>query len=447
MVRSPSTLRLIFGCLCIVFACVVGLWDYTAHQIKEWHTPCEDDSALVSEGSPSGPEAPSGPTDETLEIKRGDTLNTVLTRAFIPKDQIQAVIDAMSKAFNPRDLRTDHEIFITYNCPETDEQRRDLVSVLIKLSLDQEIIVERDDAGLFKAHNVKKLLEREIRLAEGEIKESLYVDAGRQGAHPRILHQMIQAFSYDVDFQRSFQEGDQYSLVFDYHKDPQSLQEKPGDLLYASLTLHGRKIAIYRFTPNGSSAQYFNDKGESVRKGLLRTPIDGARISSNYGHRKHPVLGYTKMHKGVDFAAPIGTPIMAAGDGKVLKMGRYGSYGNYIKIKHNAQYSTAYAHLCRFAKGLKVGSPVRQGQIIGYVGATGRVTGAHLHYELLAYDKHINPKHIKMLPAGKLSGQDLINFQAVKRQIDNQIIALAKVAPKQDENGSNSTLAAAITKR
>jgi murein DD-endopeptidase MepM/ murein hydrolase activator NlpD len=212
-------------------------------------------------------------------------------------------------------------------------------------------------------------------------------------------------------------------------------------LIYASLTLQGKKIHIYRHTPKGGVPQYFNENGEAVKKGLLRTPVDGARISGVFGKRRHPVLGFTKMHKGIDFAAPRGTPVMAAGSGKIVRIGRFSSYGNYIRVKHNSKYSTAYAHLCRCAKGLKVGSSVRQGQVIGYVGCTGRATGNHLHYELLADGKQIDPKHIKMMPAAKLKGTELQRFMANKELVEKRLQNLRDPLVETPEAADPNTLA------
>lgn len=423
-IMQRSTLRLLGGAFLIVTACTIALWDYTTQQIAQWQLtaqleedckPCEIDSS--QETVPETPEF----IDETLDVKRGDNFTSVLYRADISKDQTVSLITALKRIFSPRDLRTDHKLFITYRPPSEKSATKDLTRLVIKLSLEKDVVVEQDEAGLYQARLETKELIHEYRHAEGTVESSLYVDAIKQGAHPKIIHNMIQAFSYDVDFQRSFQAGDDYCLLFDYHKNAESLEEEPGNLIYACLTLQGKKIHIYRHAPKGGVAQYFNENGEAVKKGLLRTPVDGARISGVFGKRRHPILGFTKMHKGVDFAAPRGTPVMAAGSGKIERIGRFSSYGNYIRVKHNSKYSTAYAHLCRYAKGLKVGSSVRQGQVIGYVGCTGRATGNHLHYELLANGKQINPKHIKMMPAAKLKGTELQRFMANKVLVEKRL--------------------------
>ena len=236
---------------------------------------------------------------------------------------------------------------------------------------------------------------------------------------------LIRAYSYEVDFQRDIRKGDRFEVMFERLYDSDRGLVYTGNLLYAALTLGRTTLEIYRHQPAGGEADYFNGRGESVRKDLLRTPIDGARISSRYGERKHPILGYTKMHRGVDFAAPKGTPIYAAGDGVIVALGRNGAYGKYVRIRHNSQYTTAYGHLSRYAKGMESGRRVKQGQVIGYVGSTGRSTGPHLHYEVSYQGSRINPMSLK-LPAGyKLEGEELTAFQEARAQIERRLLALS----------------------
>jgi murein DD-endopeptidase MepM/ murein hydrolase activator NlpD len=233
-----------------------------------------------------------------------------------------------------------------------------------------------------------------------------------------MLHDMFNAFSYDVDFQRDIQPGTEFSLFYDTFKDEESGLERPGELLYARLVLDGKSHNLYRFQPPGGVPGYYTSQGEAVKKALLRTPIDGARINSGFGNRKHPIQGYTKMHKGVDFGAPTGTPIMAAGDGVVERCSKYAGYGNYVCIRHNGNTKTAYAHLSRYAKGMSVGKKVRQGEVIGYVGATGQTTGPHLHFELIQNGKHVNPQKVTQLPTTKLTGKALSDFKAFMSKIE-----------------------------
>jgi murein DD-endopeptidase MepM/ murein hydrolase activator NlpD len=233
-----------------------------------------------------------------------------------------------------------------------------------------------------------------------------------------VLSDLIRIFSFDVDFQRDIQPGDGFEVLYDAKLEADGSLAKAGDVRFAAMTLSGKRFELYAFTPKSGISDFFDTKGQSVRKTLMRTPIDGARLSSRFGMRKHPILGYTRMHRGTDFAAPTGTPIYAAGDGTVTVAGRKGAYGNYVRIRHNSTYDTAYAHMKGFAKGIRSGTRVRQGQIIGYVGTTGRSTGPHLHYEVLVNGKQINPSKIKLASGEQLKGDDLANFQDHRAEID-----------------------------
>jgi murein DD-endopeptidase MepM/ murein hydrolase activator NlpD len=236
---------------------------------------------------------------------------------------------------------------------------------------------------------------------------------------------MAHAFSYDVDFQREVQPGDSFEILYERMTDGSGRTIANGDLVYAAMTLSGKTLRVYRYVIAGTHiAEYFNGQGQSVRKALLRTPIDGARLTSSFGMRMHPILGYSTMHRGIDFGAATGTPIMAAGDAVVEKAGVQGGYGNFVLLRHNATYETAYGHMSRFASGIKPGVHVRQGQVIGYVGATGLATGPHLHYEVRINRDQVNPLSIKMMPGPKLAGHQLQSFRVVADELDRQILSL-----------------------
>jgi len=236
---------------------------------------------------------------------------------------------------------------------------------------------------------------------------------------------MAHAFSYDVDFQREVQPGDSFELLYERIADNSGRILATGDLVYAAMTLSGRTLRVYRYVIGGTHvAEYFNGQGQSVRKALLRTPIDGARLTSSFGMRMHPILGYSTMHRGIDFGATTGTPIMAAGAGVIEQAGPNAGYGNFVLLRHNAAYETAYAHMSRFASGIKRGVHVRQGQVIGYVGATGLTTGPHLHYEVRINRDQVNPLSIKMMPGPRLAGRQLQSFRAVANEVDRQVLSL-----------------------
>ncbi len=357
---------------------------------------------------------------ETIEVRKGDTLIDLLVEAGIDHGEAIAAIDALEDVFAPRELKPGQEITINLNLaarvPE-DSLDVQLAGLSLQPSVERDVLVRRSDEGAFIAEAVDRPLTHRTVLGAGAIESSLF-EAGQDAAVPvEILSRVIKAFSYDVDFQREIQPGDRFAIVYERFEDEDGRLARTGDVRYASLTVSGELKEIFRFEPADGVADFFNAKGESVRKALLRTPLDVIRITSKFGMRKHPILGYSKMHKGIDFAASSGTPIFAAGDGKLLKIGRAGGYGNYIQIRHNSQYATAYAHMSRFAKGLKQRSKVRQGDVIGYVGTTGNSTGSHLHYEVLVNGKQINPMNVK-LTGRKLDGKDLERFQAAMADIN-----------------------------
>lgn len=368
---------------------------------------------------------PTVPKLMPLKVESGDTLAGMLSRLGIHTQQIHNCIQPLGKVFKPQDLKPKHNLEVTVVKDSHEAEHYNLLELRIRPDIETEVIVSQGDDGSFMAEKQAIELEEEVRYAEGPIEGSLYKEAMAQGVPQSMIHTMIMAYSFDVDFQRSIRSGDTWNIMYSVHVDPKTGRERPGQLLFAALTLGGKKLAIYHYDSKNGHSGFYNKNGESVRKGLLRTPLEGFRISSGFGNRRHPVLGFTKQHKGIDFAAPTGTPIMAAGSGVVERIGSWSSYGNYVRIRHNGEYSTAYAHLSRYAKGLKKGARVKQGDIIGYVGATGRTTGAHLHYEILRHAKQVNPLGVKMLPTTKLTGKDLNQFKKTVQEADQTYLALS----------------------
>lgn len=369
---------------------------------------------------PRASRSPAAPFHYTLRAGDGDTMAGMLTEAGIPADQAHAAIAALSKRFNPRRIRPGQEVTIQFE-PAGGTTGR-FTGLSLSPGYDRRIIVARSGGGGFEAREEKLDLERTLVRHEGEISRSLFLDGEKAGIPPPVLLDMIRAFSWDVDFQRDVRPGDAFQVMHERFFDGGGEAIHDGKILFASLTLSGVRHAIYLHAPKGGGGDYFNEKGESARKALLRTPIDGARLSSGYGRRRHPILGYTKMHRGVDFAAPPGTPIYAAGDGRVETAGRNGAYGNYVRIRHNARYTTAYAHMKRIAT--RRGRRVRQGQVIGTVGSTGRSTGPHLHYEILIGGRRTNPMSVKMPAGRKLKGAELARFQGIRAESDRAFAAL-----------------------
>ena len=294
-----------------------------------------------------------------------------------------------------------------------------LVSLSLQPSVDREVQVARSAThDEFQANTIDRPLSRVLSAGSGTIVSSLFIAGQQAEVQGPVMIELIRAYSFDVDFQREIQKGDQFELLYESFADINGRLARTGDILFAALTLSGQRLELYRFTPGSGRTDYFDAKGQSVRKTLMRTPIDGARISSGYGKRRHPVLGYTKMHRGTDFSAPRGTPVYAAGDGVIERAGRYGAYGNYIRIRHNGTYKTAYAHLNGYAKGVRGGKRVKQGQVVGYVGSTGRSTGPHLHYEVHVNGRQTNPLSIKLPSGESLKGADLEAFHVARTEIE-----------------------------
>lgn len=370
-----------------------------------------------------------------VKVERGDTLMKLLTKNEIDRREAHAAILALTEVYDPRRMQIGQLFELSLEESTDKPDTPSLLSISFKADPVRTIQVRYTNDGAYKADVKEKALKRGDAYGAGLIRSSLYQAAVDAGIPISVLYDMIRIFSFDVDFQRDIQNGDRFEVLYDEQRTNDGTLVRTGDIAYAAMTLSGKELAYFRYTPKSGITDYFNRKGQSVRKTLMRTPVNGARLSSGFGKRKHPILGFTKMHRGTDFAAPTGTPIMAAGDGVVDYIGRNGSYGKYIRIRHNSTYKTAYAHMSGFKRGLTKGARVKQGQTIGYIGMTGRATGPHLHYEVLENNRQRNPMSVK-LPAGeKLRGQELKRFAAVLPTLEQRI------AVARDDN----TLVAAQT--
>lgn len=367
-------------------------------------------------------EAIASDTQKVIEVRPGDTLYGVLVGAGVSQDDAESAVGAIAEIFSPRHLRAGQEITLNITTASgTRESDADaqLMGLSFEPSVTTDVTLTRNDTGSFIAAAVDKPVVERNRRAAGMIDSSLFDAAQEAGMPMPVVADLIRTFSFDVDFQRDIQDGDAFEVLYERMENEDGEFVKSGKILFASLTLSGKTIPVYYFERDGDG-EYFTPNGEAIRKSLLRTPVDGARITSGFGMRMHPVLGFTKMHKGIDFGAPTGTPIYAAGSGTITQMSTEGAYGNYIRIRHNGEYQTAYAHMSKFAKGLRKGDKVKQGDVIGYVGATGRVTGAHLHYEILVAGAQVNPAKVKTVANNKLTGKQLKAFQAQMARIDAQ---------------------------
>ncbi|GAB6059579.1 M23 family metallopeptidase [Desulfonatronum parangueonense] len=379
--------------------------------------------------------------ERIVRVARGDTLMGILLEAGLARSEAHAAVSALQEIYNPRALQPGHEVVLTFR-PAGEDTEEDLFAGLrVQVDVDRNVMVLREDEEVFLAKEEQLELAVEQVAAQGEITSSLYAAAMQTGMPSAVLIQMIRALSYDVDFQRDLQPGDRFEALFEQQVDDQGQAVKDGPLLFANLEISGRSYRIFRFTTPDGDTDFFNERGQSVRKTLMRTPIDGARISSGYGMRRHPILGYSRMHPGLDFAAPTGTPIMAAGDGVVTHAGRKGNYGITVKLRHPNDYTTLYAHMSRLANGMTKGKRVKQGEIIGYVGSTGMSTGPHLHYEVHLRGQHVNPAAVNSPPGRTLAGKDLELFKLAVLDVESRYAALAGkvLAEIQDQDAPVQT--------
>lgn len=347
------------------------------------------------------------PQEHALSIAKGDTVAEALQRAGVSGDDAAKAVKEISRHVNPRAIRAGQKIDLRL---EPDDLTRGLKLAHMSMAIDpvRTVVIEPkgDD---FKAVLEEKDVNRQTYARVAVISSSLYGSAARAGIPSSITAQAIKLFSHDVDFQRDIRAGDRLEVYYDAMATEDGFVTNGGDILFARLNLGERKLSLYRYEKNGT-VSYYDEQGRSIKKALLRTPIDGVRVTSGFGMRRHPLLGYTKMHKGIDFGAPTGTPIYASGDGVIDKMGWVSGYGKYIRIRHSGTIKTAYGHMSRFAS-IKQGSRVKQGQLIGYVGSTGRSTGPHLHYEVIVNGAQVNPKSQTKMAGDTLSGKDLKRFK------------------------------------
>jgi murein DD-endopeptidase MepM/ murein hydrolase activator NlpD len=425
-----------------------------APQITAPAAPLDD--ALTAEDTFGDEDSAASSDAHTVTLEPGQSLAAALTSAGATRADANGAILAMAKVFNPRELRAGTSLAVTFAPPEksdsvpiaqityvppSDSAARDdalddaagpaapqigrLLSVSFSPTIQQDITISLGANGKFAAQSSVKQLAEHFHRAGARIDSSLYLAAMQAGIPAPVVVQMIHMFSYEVDFQRDLRPGNSFEVFYSFYYTPDGKPAKNGEVSYASIHLGDRTVTLYRYQPKGeTTADYFNAKGQSAKSMLMKTPVDGARISSGFGMRFHPVLGYTRMHKGIDFAVPTGTPVMAAGSGTIKKEGWEGGYGNFMVVDHGNTYATAYGHLSRFAPGVHLGSHVHQGQVIAYSGATGLATGPHLHYEIRINGTQVNPATVKVARGRILAGHDLVSFQEQRLHVDNELTGM-----------------------
>ena len=346
-------------------------------------------------------------------IKKNDSIEKILKKFGVENNDIKS-ISANLKRKKLSNIYSGRELIIVLK--KNDGDSNTVVNLLFPISNTNSVEVRRTENEFIIRENILQLNKNDV-VIKNEIKNNLYSSAVEVGIEPNIIVEFARVFGFEVDFQRDIRKGDWFEIYYERFKDDNNKVRDTGKIIYASMFVNGEEINLYNFKYKNEE-EYYDIKGRSITKSLMKTPINGARLSSSFGMRKHPILGYNKMHRGTDFAAPSGTPIMASGSGTVTRARWCGGGGNCVKIKHNSTYETIYAHMKAFAKGIKEGRKVKQGQIIGYVGSTGMSTGPHLHYEVIVNGKKVNSQRLK-LPSGKiLKGDAREKFELERIKID-----------------------------
>ncbi len=360
------------------------------------------------------------------EIKKGDNIQKILQNFDVKNSEIQKVINQFNKYGKPNQLLTGNTVEVIIE-KSLSKKNNSVIRFAVPITKSTTVEITKNEDGKLASKKIITKLYKKKFLADNYIKNNLYSAAVKAKINPETIIEFARIFGFEIDFQRDIRKNDYFKIVYENYFDEYGEYVKSGSILFAHMTVKGREITLYKFG-NDKNYGYFNENGKSVEKALMKTPINGARLSSPFGMRKHPILGFNKMHKGTDFAAKEGTPIMASGTGTIILAKWCGGGGNCIKIKHNSTYSTVYAHMKNFAKGMRPGKKVRQGEIIGYVGSTGMSTGPHLHYEVHVNGEKVNSQTLK-LPSGKvLKGDERKKFEIHRIKTD---VMLAEMTPNK----------------
>ena len=352
--------------------------------------------------------------DIEYKIKTGDTLVSILNNFSVNRYEVQKIVELL----NNSDVKNlSQNLTLKFTLENTNNLKK-VNKILIPVTKSRKLEIYKDiKNNTFTKRDIITNLEKRIVLKEGVIKSSLYKSATKENISPNIIIEFARLYGFQVDFQRDIRKNDSFQIIYEVFVDENGKIFENGNIIYANLLLRGQYNQLYYF-PKKNFDGHYDENGKSVKKALMKTPINGARLSSSFGMRKHPILGYNKMHRGTDFAAPEGTPIMASGDGVIIKAGWCGGGGNCVKIKHNKTYQTIYAHMKNFSNLAVPGNRVKQGQIIGYVGSTGMSTGPHLHYEVIENGKKINSQLLKLPPGKSLEGVNRKYFEIVRIKTD-----------------------------
>jgi murein DD-endopeptidase MepM/ murein hydrolase activator NlpD len=352
-------------------------------------------------------------------IQKNDSIEKILKKYAIRANDIKIISNNL-KQKNLINIYAGRKLSLVLK--KLDDGSNTVVNLIYPINNTLSIEIRKNQNNFIIKENILQLYKKEV-VIKNVIKNNLYSAAIDAGIEPNIIVEFARIFGFEVDFQRDIRKGDWFEILYERFEDDNNIVRDTGKIIYASMFVNGSEINLYSFKDKNDFG-FYDLKGKSIVKSLMKTPINGARLSSSFGNRKHPILGYTKLHTGTDFAAPSGTPIMASGAGKIIRARWCGGGGNCVKIKHNSIYETVYAHMKNFARGIKEGKRVSQGQIIGYVGSTGMSTGPHLHYEVIINGRKVNSQKLK-LPSGKiLKGYDRENFELERIKIDIKLSEL-----------------------
>jgi len=365
----------------------------------------------------------SGATKIELKARNGDSIQRILYDQKISSTEVNNVLNALRREYNVGTLRNDQKVYLVVKR----EKNGNFVSRLtVNIDNITTVHVFLNKDNVYETKRVTKILTKKNHLVETTIDRGIYRTAKQSGIENSVVAQFARLYGFEVDFQRDLKKNDKIKIFYERYLDDDGVSQRTGNIIYSEISNVEKNIILYRYEyPNGGIA-YFTPEGKSIEKSLMRTPINGAKLSSRYGFRIHPIIGYNQMHQGTDFAAPIGTPVMASGAGTVEYSGWKGGYGKFISIRHSPVYQTNYAHLQDYAKGMRRGTKVQQGQVIGYLGSTGSSTGPHLHYEVIVNGRKENSQTLKLPSAAPLEGNNKNFFEIQKRNIDNLILEASK---------------------
>lgn len=427
----------LIGCAAIALSAVLGAGAAAVLQSNANKAPPAPTAAAIralehqafAEAQARPGLAPAQSTE--VRIQPGETFEAAVRRTGVAPEEARTVVKTLAGAFDTVNIKAGLMFQAAVAHPRGRSGPAQLVGLSMQTGPASAITLSRTFDGALRLRELEEKIRDETTVAQGQMEGSLYESAVKAGASPSMVTQAVKLFGHKLDFSRDIKPGDDFTMVFDRKISESGKTVETGDLLFAEIGAKGQTSRFYRFDHEGHS-DYFDEFGKNIRGFLLRTPVDAVRISSGFGMRRHPILGYARNHPGIDFAAPTGTPVYAAGDGVVVEQRRAGGYGNWLMIRHTSGWATGYGHLSRYAAGLRPGQRVRQGQIVAYVGSTGLSTGPHLHYEVIKGTAKINPKGAAVPQGTILAGSELAAFKVNKNRIDT-LIAKAEADKAQQQ--------------